>query len=128
MTVDYKIRIDNGGVSITQHVDTAAPCASVTPAAVGGTFTLLPTSFVACNATAAARGAGQGGNAPGDTGPGGNAPGDTGPGGNAPGDTGPGGGAGQGQIVVFGPVVVDAAGLIHKSLTEQRSEEKHEEK
>jgi hypothetical protein len=129
MTVDYKIKIESGGVSITQHVDGAAPEVSGKSKANSGMLTLLGTSFASSKAAAAARAAGQGGNAPGDIGGGGNPPGDIGGGGNAPGDIGGGGGApAQGQIVIFGPVVVDATGLVHKCLTEEPSKEKHGEK
>jgi hypothetical protein len=115
VTVDYKITIENGAVSIMQHVDGAAVESGAKPQAVASTLNLLSTSF----ASSKAKVAGTGGNAGDQPGPGGNAGDQPGPGGN---------GNGQAGVVVFGPIIVDATGLMQKSLTEQLSKEKNVEK
>jgi hypothetical protein len=126
VTVDYQIRIESGGVTITQHVDAAVSSGGTQSHAVRGTLTILGNSFAASKAANAAA---QGGVPAGSLGPGGIPAGSLGPGGIPAGSLGPGGNSdpsASGQIAIFGPVVIDVAGLVHKSLTGQTSQEKKE--
>jgi hypothetical protein len=135
LTVDYKIRIENGGVTITQHVETAGSSNSTQPQAVAGNLTVLATSFAGSKAAKAAT---QGGDPVGQLGhpplPGGDPVGQLGhpplPGGDPVGPLGrgaPDASSASGQITIFAPVVIDATGLLHKCQTSQTSEEKHKE-
>jgi hypothetical protein len=128
VTIEYKIKFENGGVSITQQVNTDDSPGNGNAQGTGDSMTQLGVSYPVTQA-AAGQAAGRGGNAPGDIGSGGNAPGDIGSGGNAPGDIGSGGGLpAQGQIIVFGPIVVDATGRIQGSLNGPSSIQQQEEK
>jgi hypothetical protein len=138
LTVDYKIRIENGGVTITQHVETTASSSNSTqPQAVAGQLNILATSFAGSKA---AKAAAQAGTPPGPLiggtplGPliGGTPPGPL-IGGTPPGpligrgapEAGP--DTASGQITIFGPVVIDATGLLHRCQTSQAFQEKHKE-
>jgi hypothetical protein len=122
VTVDYKIRIENGGLTISQHVDGAASPGNSQSQGVSGNLTILGNSFAGSKA---AKTAASGGNPPGSL-IGGNPPGSL-IGGNPPGSLIGGGAPTSGDITVFGPVVIDAAGLIHRCPSGRTSEEKGKE-
>ncbi|HEY7388514.1 MAG TPA: hypothetical protein VH640_08395 [Bryobacteraceae bacterium] len=136
MTVDYKIRIENGGVTITQHVDGAASSGRTPSRAVAGNLTILGTSFA--GSKAAKQGSGDPGSLIGSGDPGsligGGDPGsligggDPGSliGGGDPGSLIGGGDPASGQIAIFGPIVIDACGLVHTHLAGQTPQQKEE--
>jgi hypothetical protein len=106
--VEHKIRIESGGITITQHVD-AASYGGVSSPATAGELKLLGTNFKTTQAAESQTATPKFGSSA-----------DTGPFGDTP-------SAGQGQTVIFGPVVIDATGLIEKCLKEQASKQKHED-
>jgi hypothetical protein len=127
VTVDYKIRIENGGVTITQHVDGAASSGRTPSRAVAGNLTILGTSFA--GSKAAKQGSGDPGSLIGGGDPGsligGGDPGSL-IGGGDPGSLIGGGDPASGQIAIFGPIVIDACGLVHTHLAGQTPQQKEE--
>jgi hypothetical protein len=137
--IEYKIHFEAGGVKITQRVDTGASSGSASSQSTENPLTLLGNSLRASKAAATARAAGRGGGAVDPLGSGSGAADPLGSGSGAVDPLGSGSGAvdplgsgsgsaGQGQAVVFGPLVIDATGMIHRYLTEQAPKEKHGEK
>jgi len=110
VTIEYQIYFEAGSVKITQRVDTGASSVNASPRIYGSTVRVLPNS----KAAAAARAAGSGGSLSDPLGSGGSLSDPLGSGGDA---------GSAGQIIVFGPVVIDALGLLHRCSTESASNE-----
>jgi len=110
MVIEYKISFENGTVVIHHRVEPDASSAQPVTQSSSTGGVLLPNQFPGRNVP----GSGGGGGDP--TGKGGGGGDPTGKGGGGGDPTGKGGsGPDQGQIVVFGPVVIDASGLLAKN-------------
>jgi hypothetical protein len=110
MLIEYKISFENGTVVIHQRVEPDAPSLKPNTESTATSGVQLGTSFAASSAPAA----GSGGTPPAGLGGGGTPPAGLGGGGTPPPGLG-GGGTEQGQVVVFGPIVIDASGLLSKN-------------
>jgi hypothetical protein len=107
MVIEYKVSFENGAVTISQRVEPDAPSPQPISGSNGLVGTRLGNTFPGTNAAAS----GGGNTDPTDSGGGNTDPTDSGGGNTDPTDSG-GGGKQQGQVVVFGPIVIDASGLI----------------
>jgi uncharacterized membrane protein len=111
MLIEYKISFENGTVVIHHRVEPDVPSPTQTTQSNAAHGVQLGTSYPASSTPAA----GSGNTPPTGLGGGGNTPATGLGGGNTPPTGLGGGGTGQGQVVVFGPLVIDASGLLAKN-------------
>lgn len=126
MLIEYTITFENGALKITQRVEPGGSGVQTKVPQVPGQIEVLPATHAEAKAagagavdiTPAGEGGGNG-DLPGKGGGNGDLPGKGGGNGDLPGK---GGGDGGAQVVVFGPIVIDASGLIPKKSSSTESD------
>lgn len=113
MRIEYKISFENGAMTISHRVEPDVASSKPTSGSNAAAGVRLGVTFAASQGGGGTDpgGKGGGGTDPGGKGGGGTDLGGKGGGGTDPGGKG-GGGTEQGQVVVFGPIVIDASGLL----------------